>query len=134
VLYKMNEPDVVSESFEDELVLVNLATGTYFAARGGGTVIWDALINGADNAQIETALAESPEHLEAARSFLRELVENKLVSETPSEPQSESRADLSNLAGLSPAVLERYSDMQDLLMLDPVHEVDEQGWPTAKNG
>ena len=25
--------------------------------------------------------------------------------------------------------LQKYSDMQDLLLIDPVHEVDETGWP-----
>ena len=28
-------------------------------------------------------------------------------------------------------VLQKYSDMQDLLLLDPIHEVDEMGWPNA---
>jgi hypothetical protein len=26
-------------------------------------------------------------------------------------------------------VLQKYTDMADLLLLDPIHEVDEQGWP-----
>ncbi len=25
-----------------------------------------------------------------------------------------------------------YADMQDLLLLDPIHDVDETGWPNAK--
>ena len=32
----------------------------------------------------------------------------------------------------SPPVVEKYTDMQDLVLLDPVHEVDERGWPHAK--
>ena len=28
--------------------------------------------------------------------------------------------------------LEKYTDMQDLVLLDPVHEVDEQGWPQQR--
>jgi hypothetical protein len=26
----------------------------------------------------------------------------------------------------------KYSDMEDLIMLDPIHEVDESGWPHPK--
>jgi hypothetical protein len=26
-------------------------------------------------------------------------------------------------------VLEKFSDLQELLLLDPIHEVDEEGWP-----
>jgi hypothetical protein len=29
-------------------------------------------------------------------------------------------------------VLERYTDMQELLLLDPIHDVDESGWPHRK--
>ena len=31
-----------------------------------------------------------------------------------------------------PPVLETYTDMQDLVLLDPVHEVDATGWPHPK--
>jgi hypothetical protein len=30
-------------------------------------------------------------------------------------------------------VLNVYSDMQDLLTLDPIHDVDAAGWPMPKN-
>jgi hypothetical protein len=26
-------------------------------------------------------------------------------------------------------MLQKFTDMQDLLLLDPIHEVDESGWP-----
>jgi len=29
-------------------------------------------------------------------------------------------------------VLERYTDMQELLLIDPIHDVDETGWPRRK--
>ncbi len=31
----------------------------------------------------------------------------------------------------APPRLQRYTDMQDLLLLDPIHDVDEVGWPVA---
>ncbi|TMI76502.1 MAG: PqqD family protein [Bacillati bacterium ANGP1] len=30
-------------------------------------------------------------------------------------------------------VLHKYSDMQDLLLLDPIHDVDDAGWPMLKS-
>ncbi len=27
--------------------------------------------------------------------------------------------------------LDKYTDMQELLLLDPIHEVDERGWPNS---
>jgi hypothetical protein len=29
----------------------------------------------------------------------------------------------------TPPLLHKYSDMQELLLLDPIHDVDEAGWP-----
>ena len=31
-----------------------------------------------------------------------------------------------------PPVVEKFTDMQDLVLLDPVHEVQEMGWPLAR--
>ena len=31
----------------------------------------------------------------------------------------------------APAV-QKYDDLEDLLLLDPIHEVDEAGWPVAR--
>ena len=33
--------------------------------------------------------------------------------------------------GFEAPILQKYTDMQDLLLLDPIHEVDEAGWPHA---
>jgi hypothetical protein len=30
-------------------------------------------------------------------------------------------------------VLHKYIDMKDLLLLDPIHETDETGWPSASS-
>ena len=29
-------------------------------------------------------------------------------------------------------ILNKYNDMQELLLLDPIHDVDEAGWPNTK--
>jgi hypothetical protein len=29
-------------------------------------------------------------------------------------------------------ILTKYTDMKELLLLDPIHEVDETGWPNPK--
>jgi hypothetical protein len=39
----------------------------------------------------------------------------------------------SEMREFQPPVLESYSDMQDILLLDPIHEVDDKaGWPNPK--
>ena len=37
------------------------------------------------------------------------------------------------LIDYSTPVVEIFSDMQEILLLDPVHDVDKSGWPITKN-
>ena len=54
-----------------------------------------------------------------------------VVSTTPENVIKKSfQVDTSSLGAISR--LNRYADMKDLLMLDPIHEVDEKGWPSKK--
>lgn len=98
----------------------------------------------------------------AVRSFIEELAQNALivadaravdpqaVQAREGDAQSVSAVDGSMAEGtimegtshaaaghaaaepFEPPVLEQYTDMQDLLLLDPIHEVDEQGWPMTQ--
>lgn len=130
MFYKINSVHVVAEVFEGDLVLVNLDSGTYFSAQGAGPGIWDALNAGASTEAIFESLKDTPERQKAAQMFVAALVENKLViAADGSEGAVEVTRELAD-AGL--ASLEVYSDMQDLLLLDPIHEVDQRGWPVAK--
>ena len=48
-------------------------------------------------------------------------------------PQVESiSSHLSIKSAFLPPEIDIFSDMQDILLLDPVHDVDESGWPILK--
>jgi hypothetical protein len=51
------------------------------------------------------------------------------LEEDAASPDSTNRQPLPEPSGFEPPVLEKFTDMQDLILLDPVHEVDERGWP-----
>ena len=52
-------------------------------------------------------------------------------TETPSEPGEPSfRAPA---GAYEPPVLEKYEDMQEMLLLDPIHGLDEDGWPRSED-
>jgi hypothetical protein len=48
----------------------------------------------------------------------------------PAEPYQVDAALLAN-ASLPPRLV-RHTDMEDLILLDPIHDVDDAGWPTRK--
>lgn len=138
--FRVNEPNVVFEAFDEEIVLVNLETGNYYSARGSGPEIWLAVARGQTAEEIAEGLShrygeDAGALREAVDPFIASLQAAELIVETE-DGADQMRTPAPALAGaepsaFSPPVLEAYADMQDLLMLDPIHDVDAAGWPVA---
>jgi hypothetical protein len=136
--FRVNEPNVVFEAFDEEIVLVNLETGNYYSARGTGPEIWLALARGSTPREVAGELAShhsgNPGAMESAvTAFAGQLVESQLLVEAPDRAEAipAPTRPISAVSEFEPPILESYSDMQDLLMLDPIHDVDAAGWPVA---
>ena len=133
-------PHVMHETIDGEVVVVNLDTGTYFSLDGTGMRIWDWM-DGSRTIEglVRTARASfggDPAAMETAiRAFVEQLVAEGLVAATPGEEAPETGASTPP-AGAPPfaaPTLEKYTDMEALLLADPIHEVDEAaGWPKPK--
>jgi hypothetical protein len=136
--YKVNAPKVVHEAFEDETVLINLDSGNYYSFSGSGALIWDCIVRGESVSSIIGNLQQrfggSDGIVPAVEDFVRELVKENLIVENSNEAAKNVRpvkAEVPSLTRFERPTLQKYSDMQDLLLLDPIHEVDEMGWPHA---
>ncbi len=136
--YRANTPKVVYEAFEDETVLINLDSGNYFSFSGSGALIWDCIVRGDSVGSVIENLQQhfggSNGIAPAVEDFVRELVEENLIVEITSEPAKASEEvarQRMTLDRFERPALQKYTDMQDLLLLDPIHEVDETGWPHA---
>ncbi len=138
--YKVNRPDVVCEVFEDEVVVVNLSSGTYYSLAGTAAEIWNYLEKGFGQDAIVNSLADAHRRSAAEiqsdfHPFLAQLIEQKLLvpdlAGINSSPIPADSSRMSN-APYAPPALETYTDMQELLLLDPIHDVDETGWPAAR--
>ncbi|HLJ59355.1 MAG TPA: PqqD family protein [bacterium] len=143
--FTVNTPTVVHEVFDDEVVIINLDTGVYYSVNGLAAEIWTR-IDGAtaggiiDDLASQYAMAASD--VEASvRPFLDELSAEGLI--VPEQPGSRERGRDAAPGAITVAprvpqfetpVLRKYNDMQELLLLDPIHEVDEVGWPVRPLG
>jgi hypothetical protein len=134
VAYKLAELSVVTEVIDGEAIIVDMRSGCYFSTDGLGARLWQAALAGSSRATIKAAVAAAyptiAEAADAAAAFLDKLVEHDLLAVS-----DEATTDVSfDLDGTSyaPPTLEHHSDMQDLIMLDPIHDVDTMGWPTRK--
>lgn len=140
VRFRVNNPHVISETIQGEVIVIHLDTGTYYSLRDAGAEIWGSVEKGESTEEIVDSLGERyeasrDELADATTRLLSELEAEGLVASVDAE--TNGVAPLKAVPDLptgvrkpfkAPAV-ERYTDMQDLILLDPVHEVGEQGWP-----
>jgi coenzyme PQQ synthesis protein D (PqqD) len=131
--YRLNDGDLVSEVLDGEVIVIHLQSGTYYSTLASGADIWNALLSGRSEEEIADWLARGAEdervHIaaEVAR-FVSELVSENLILSTDSDPIS-SPDDLGTAPAFVTPELHIYTDMQELLLVDPIHEVTEEGWP-----
>jgi hypothetical protein len=135
--FRINTENVVDETVDGEVIAIDLANGSYYSLSGCGPAIWDLLSSGgASAAEIGAALEA---RFEAEPGAVDAVVEDLLVR------LRESALILAADDAVAPArpgpvrngsreqfvapVFERYTDMKDYFLLDPIHEVDPAGWP-----
>jgi hypothetical protein len=130
--YRLNEPHVIGEVLEGELVLVHFASGCYFSLRGTAADICNLLRAGLTAAEVAATLARHhglPEGDMAAAvaPFIERLLQEELLAAADSPPGTQ--ADVVPVAPqFSPPVLEKFDDMAEQLLLDPIHEIDQSNW------
>lgn len=127
----VNSPQVISERFENEVIVIHLEKGNYYSLRDTAADIWTRLAAGQPLAEVESSFTArfGSDTQAALHEFVAQLGEHELLRE--GEP---TRLDFTpvNVAGYVPPKLDIYTDMQELLLLDPVHDVDETGWPSER--
>jgi hypothetical protein len=137
--YTFNEDQIVHEVLDDEVVLVNLDNGHYYMLQGTGALIWQAVSAGATVSETAAALQRrytgSPAEIAAAvRGFVDHLAQEALLQSalegSGSPPAFEAAA---APAPFTPPVMFRYTDMANLIQMDPIREYDETGWPRRRS-
>ena len=132
--YELNSPPIVAELVEGEVIAIDLDRGSYYSLEKETAAIWTALISGRNGREILAALPPASEAAERLagelQGFVEALLTEKLIR--PSAPARRPEGAIGMVAPWAAQTLrfERFTDMQDLLILDPIHEVDEEaGWP-----
>lgn len=138
--FRINSPNVVAETLDGETTIVNLDSGTYYALNETGSAIWDRVIAGSpeENVASEIAQAYGTETAAAAAavsSLIADLQGHGLIvpgdgGAPPAGPATNGTAP----GSWSEPTLTAFTDMQELLLLDPIHEVDDSGWPHRPAG
>lgn len=142
IRFRVNHPTVISETIDDETILINLDTGAYFSLRETGAALWQLIEQGAAGQLLFDELGGrydgAPAIMAASvQTLLAELAQEQLIVPLEDERAAPQFVGAASSAGrgkrpFTPPILEKFTDMADLLLLDPIHDVSEQGWPTPK--
>jgi hypothetical protein len=133
--FAVDDRKVVHETIDGETILIHLESGTYYSLQGAGSEMWALLASGTSLQRAATVLRDRhPEDADRAEEDLgrlaAELVGEGLLAQAAPEFGGAEPPDLGPPAPFEPPALQRYTDMQYFLLLDPVHEVDASaGWP-----
>jgi hypothetical protein len=140
--FEINTPTVVSDIIDGEAVMINLDSGAYYSMNGTGSRIWDRI---RERGSLETLIgelaagrqAEAAQIDAAVRVFIGQLRAENLIRPRAERPGAETAPE-TRPAGAAPEaagapfeapLLEKYRDLEDLLLADPIHDVSEAGWP-----
>lgn len=130
--YELASPQCSAEEFDGEIVAINLDSGIYFSMKAPASWVFSDLCRGHSAERITDIFSGNTDLHLAVDAFIRELVAAGLIrnKDTNAEPNEEPCLVSVPIESLTRPVLESFGDMQSLLLLDPVHEVDEKlGWP-----
>jgi hypothetical protein len=130
-----NLPVTASENFAGESVVIHFERGTYFSLRGSAGTIWSFMQAPTTIAAIVAAIQAqarppSTDFEDMLTTFVAKLAEHDLITSAPAaaEPPVISAEAIASLAELPS--LEIYTDLSELIAMDPVHESDIlTGWP-----
>lgn len=135
--YCVNEPSVISEVIDGETIVLNFESGHYYSFNPTASEIWLRVASG-------DPVTVASEHVarrfagDAAmirgevEDFVRRLEEERLIrpaiGDVAAAPPSAPETSAAVSAFSSPS-FEKFTDMEELLLLDPIHEVSDSGWP-----
>lgn len=140
-MYILNEEKMFYDEADGIGIIINFTTGIYYSLNLIGTAIYRSVVaNGLSvYAVIEylKTCENCPKNIEElVLNFFEDLVEKEVLIKKESQEDIEIEIDIEKKdlrEGFEP-IFDEYSEVQDLILADPIHEVDPNlGWPSKPN-
>lgn len=132
--YRAQTPQVIYEAMGAEEVVINLDNGCYYSFNPAAAFVWRSLLNGHSARDMLKALTgnealDAEETSQKLTGFLQMLLEEHLIESAETVDRTEVHADGRFDGSTFVPSFEKFTDMQEMLLLDPIHEVGDMGWP-----
>lgn len=135
--YRLNAPACIAEAVEDDLIIINLDSGCYYNIRHQTVAVWHALTQGVTPAELLKANDWGGELQDRFKTHIQFLLDEGLLvpnDESVANTTKQVHAPKIDLAGADNTDqlfhADVFTDMQEMLLLDPIHDADANvGWP-----
>ena len=137
--YLIDRKSVTYDRNENDVIVINLETGSYYSGSGPTADLWTLISQGASSAEAARKLAsayscDENTVLKDVDKCVEALLERGLIKPVGADVPTAAElvlppADRKTWAAPS---FEEYTDMWDLIKLDPIHDTGELGWPVPK--
>ena len=122
--YDLASEEVAAKLIDGEAVIINLETGVYYSLGGAGATVWAMLAAGhTPNETIDQVAVSYDEDrarvADDVDALVADLASEGLIAPTPCREAQPPDFDIAAERTYWPPVVERYSDLSDLLALDP---------------
>ena len=135
--YKINDQKVIHETLDGETIIINLENGNYFSMNASGAIVWDLLEKQGSVQTIVQALTNRFEIddvsvLSTVTDLVTFLLNENLILEAETSIDSNAQDTIEQKEVYLIPLIEKYEDMQEMLLADPIHDVEAMGWPKLK--
>jgi hypothetical protein len=143
--YKINTSKIVHETIDGEVIIINFENGNYYSLNAVGKEIWSCTERELIFLEIVNEIIHKYDGnldgiKEDINQLLTDLEKEELIilnKETEVEKSKANSLKIEDNKGKEKLKYEKpgfqkYTDMKEMLLLDPIHEVDETGWPATK--
>ena len=144
--YRQRGAPIIHDTIDNETIAINQSNGAYYSLEGPAALVWQLLANGVTTTEAAGRLAADY----AAESEALELAVGALPGRAGDrgagsrrDRRSQARTTVPQTSTPPPMALtgaakrqpftslslQRYTDLEVMLLADPIHEVDDTGWP-----
>jgi hypothetical protein len=134
---EVDSANVSWERLAGEVIAIQLATGHYYSMGGTAADLWSLLVNGANADSIMEKMSLHFTLPDDAKTQIEHFLDNALAvgllkervetaQEAAALPEDHQRDTW------VPPIIQEYTDLQDLILVDPVHDTKPTGWPDLK--
>jgi hypothetical protein len=131
--YEINAQDVTHERLDGEVVAINMRTGRYYSLSGPAADVWSLIDQRLPQSawlQLLKDAYPSGEDWTGIQEFVQRCIEAGLMR--PCDSTSVTSTPLPGdftRSPWTPPILEEFEDLQDLILVDPIHDITALGWP-----